>query len=44
MDLREKTIVALDFSSSSDSLPHGITQDHRLQLTVSCTRAPGQDG
>lgn len=36
MDLRGKTIVALDFSSSSDSLPHGITQDHHLQLTVSC--------
>ena len=36
MDLREKTIVALDFSSSSDSLPHGITQDHRLQLAVLC--------
>lgn len=36
MDLRGKTIVALDFSSSSDSLPHGIIQDHHLQLTVLC--------
>lgn len=37
MNLRKKTIVALDFSSSSDSLPCGITQNHHLQLRVPCT-------
>lgn len=36
MNLRKKTIVALDFSSSSDSLPCGITQNYHLQLRVSC--------